>query len=302
VTKKGGEQLGVRDPAASSVGAGELSDVESLAAEVEAAQDAVAALDPDARQVAERLQKAIEAFHRPGLVQLTRLLRDDPRGKELLFEAVDDPAVRAIFALHGIIRPDPRTRANQALDRVRPMLQSHGGDVELIEIEGNTAVVRLLGSCTGCSMSAVTLRELVQDALVNGVAEIEAVRVDEGQATTAFIPLADVGRRGNRSDGWVAGPALDDVDPSVITRFDYGDDSFVITNVANRIAVFRNVCAHQGFPLDDGLLSEGVLSCARHGFAYDASTGECLSAPAAQLQPVPARIVDGVVMIRPNDD
>ena len=106
---------------------------------------------------------------------------------------MDDPAVRAVFALQGIIKADPLTRAKQALERVRPSLQSHGGDVELERVEGDTAFVRLHGACSGCSMSAVTLRDGVEEALVRDVDEIERVEVLEDRPTANLIPLESIG-------------------------------------------------------------------------------------------------------------
>jgi Fe-S cluster biogenesis protein NfuA/nitrite reductase/ring-hydroxylating ferredoxin subunit len=284
-------------------------DFETLAKAVDDAHQEVQTLDDEAREAAEQLQAAIEGFHRPALVHIVRTLRADPRGKELLFQLVDEPSVRSVLALHGIIRADPLTRATTALQSVRPYLQSHGGDVELVELDGPTAVVRLHGSCNGCSMSAVTLREGVEQALVEGVEEITGIRVLEDEPTTAFIPLASVGRRhdgGNPSavapddplEGWVAGPAVDTLSADQLTRFDVGSDSFIITNVDSKLAVFRNECVHQGRSLDAGLLSEGVLTCPWHGFTFDATSGECISAPGAQLQPIPARIDEGTVWLR----
>lgn len=56
---------------------------------------------------------------------------------------------------------------------IRPGLQADGGDIELIDIEGNKVVIALRGMCTGCLMSDVTiggvqdkLRELVSDEIV----------------------------------------------------------------------------------------------------------------------------------------
>lgn len=278
------------------------SDVEQLATAVDRAIGAVDALDDGARRAAHDMRSAIEAFHRSALVRIVTALRADPRGTELLFALVDEPDVRAVFALHGIIRADPLTRARQALDSVRPYLQSHGGDVELVRIEGGMASVRLQGSCSGCSMSAVTLRETVERALVEGVDEIARIEVLDDEPTTAFIPLASIGRK--QETGWVQGPPVADVAPGAITRFDPEPasggqaDSFVITHVDQRIAVFRNECVHQGRSLDGGMLDDGVLTCPWHGFRFDASTGECLSAPGAQLAQVPTRIEDGHVWIR----
>jgi Fe-S cluster biogenesis protein NfuA/nitrite reductase/ring-hydroxylating ferredoxin subunit len=260
--------------------------------------DAVAvaeALDPLPRKAALDLKEAIEAFHHLALVHIVRTLREDPRGKELLFALVDDPAVHAVLALQGIIRPSLQARAEAALDGVRPYLQSHGGDVELVEIVDGIAKVRLHGSCNGCSMSAVTLREGVEEGLVKGVEEITGIEVLADEPTAAFIPLSTIGKK---DTGWIAGPPADAVPLGGMLRFDLDDDSFIITNIDKRLAVFRNECVHQGMTLDGGMIDDGVLICPWHGFRYEASSGECLSAPGAQLPQIPLRIDEGQVFIR----
>ncbi|MFW2382134.1 MAG: NifU family protein [Acidimicrobiales bacterium] len=275
---------------------------EDRARAVDAAVTVVGALESPAARAGMDLKDAIEAFHKPALIRIVQSLKADTRGKELLFELVDDPDVRAVFALHGIIRADPLTRANQALAEVRPYLQSHGGDVELVRIEGRRAVVKLLGSCNGCSMSSVTLREGVEDALVNGVDEIDGIIVADDEPSPAFIPLSSVGRRDKPETGWVEGPPVAEVSDGQMVRFDVTvrgiDESFVITNVDNRIAAFRNACAHQGMTLDGGMIDDGVIICPWHGFKFEATTGECISAPGAQLEQLPTRVDDGHVWVR----
>ena len=80
-------------------------DVESLAARVDRVIEAFDSLDEAAREKAHAARAAIEAFHKAGLTTIVRRLEADPRGKELLFELVDDPGVRALLTMHGIIRP-----------------------------------------------------------------------------------------------------------------------------------------------------------------------------------------------------
>jgi len=274
---------------------------DELAEAVDDAIGQVGELDGPSRDAAERLRTAIEAFHRPALVHIVRTLRDDPRGKELLFDMVDEPSVRAIFALHGIVKADPATRANQALEAVRPYLRSHGGDVDLVRVEDGTAFVRLQGSCNGCSMSAVTLQNTVEEALVEAVDEVDRVEVLDDEPTSAFIPLESVTVRRSAQTGWFEGPPADQVIAGGMLRFDVDDDSFIVTNIDNRLAVFRNACAHQGSTLDGGMIDAGVLTCPWHGFTFDASTGECLSAPGVQLEQVPTRVEDGRVWARIHD-
>ncbi|MDY7104403.1 MAG: NifU family protein [Actinomycetota bacterium] len=293
---------GTNGHAPSTDGAGALEDG---ARRVDEAIAALEGLDDDARATATELKDAVEAVHRPALVAIVQALRADPRGKELLFELVDDSAVRAVLSLHGIIRPPLGARAEAALDEVRPYLQSHGGEVELVDVADRIARIRLHGACNGCSMSAVTLRDTVEEALVTAVDEIDGVEVVEDQPTAAFIPLGSVGRRpgdgGGGDDlgpGWLPGPLAAEVPEGRMVRVDVADESFVLTNVGNRLAVFRNECAHQGRELDGGMIDDGALVCPWHGFRFDATSGECLSAPGAQLAQVPLRIDGGRVFLR----
>ncbi len=295
----------VEAPVAEAAPTDEQLDFERLAAVVDQAMAAVDDLDDDARTAAIELKAAVEAFHTPALIHIVRTLRDDPRGKELLFDLVDDPGVRAIFGLHGIIKADPMTRARQALTSVRPYLQSHGGDVELVRIDDGVAFVRLHGSCNGCSMSAVTLRDGVEEALV-ALPEIDRIEELKDEPTTAFIAVEMIGRKPNAATGWVKGPPADAVLDGSMLRFDIdgtndggaNTESFVVTNIDQKFAVFRNACVHQGLTLDGGMIDDGVLTCPWHGFKFEASTGECISAPGAQLEQIPTRIEDGHVWVR----
>jgi hypothetical protein len=101
--------------------------LERHAARLDDAMARIAALDPTARAAAQDALDALNALHKDGLVTVVRRLREDDRGRELLYGLVDDPGVRMLLGMHGIIRPDPLTLARQALDQVRPGLQSHGG-------------------------------------------------------------------------------------------------------------------------------------------------------------------------------
>lgn len=101
-------------------------DVEALAARVDRAIEALTTLDPAAREKAEAAREAIEAFHKAGLTTIVKRLKEDPRGKELLFALVDDPGVRALFAMHGIIRTQQPEPAPAPLELVQIQLPGAG--------------------------------------------------------------------------------------------------------------------------------------------------------------------------------
>ncbi len=69
-----------------------------------------------------------------------------------------------------------RERVLNALERVRPYLQSDGGDISLVEItEDNIVKVKLQGACHGCPYSIQTLKAGVEQVLLKEVPEIKKV-------------------------------------------------------------------------------------------------------------------------------
>ncbi len=274
---------------------------EDLAKQVDDAVAALDGLDPAARKVAEDLQAAVEAVHKAGLVTIVRRLRAEDATRAALFEIADDPVVHLLLSLHGIIRPDPVTHANQVLDRVRPQLHSHGGDVSLVEVADGTAFVRLEGACNGCSMSSVTLRNLVEEALVQGVPAINAVEVVKDRPTPTLIPVESLRiGRDPAGDGWVKLAAAADLPVDELSTATVAGVDVLVVNLDQRLSAYRNECAHEALPLTEAVLdvAGGTLTCPWHGFCFDASSGECLSAPGAQLEQLPLRIDDGEVWVR----
>ncbi|MFI5330159.1 MAG: NifU family protein [Desulfobaccales bacterium] len=66
----------------------------------------------------------------------------------------------------------------QALAKIRPMLQRDGGDIELVDVTDGIVKVRLTGACKGCPMSQMTLKQGVEKLLmkeVPGLKEVQAV-------------------------------------------------------------------------------------------------------------------------------
>lgn len=69
-----------------------------------------------------------------------------------------------------------RERVNTALERVRPYLQSDGGDITLLDVTDDLTVkVKLTGACHGCPFSMQTLKAGVEQAIMKEVPEIKKV-------------------------------------------------------------------------------------------------------------------------------
>lgn len=68
------------------------------------------------------------------------------------------------------------TKIEQALEQVRPFLKADGGDISLVEVtEDNVVRVKLHGACQGCSISHITMKAGVEEAIKNAVPEIRLV-------------------------------------------------------------------------------------------------------------------------------
>lgn len=64
----------------------------------------------------------------------------------------------------------------EALETVRPFLKLDGGDVELVKIDSeNVVTLRLLGACSGCSMSHMTMKAGIEEAIKKVLPEVKSV-------------------------------------------------------------------------------------------------------------------------------
>ncbi len=68
-----------------------------------------------------------------------------------------------------------KEQVQKALDKVRPMLQADGGDVELVDVQDGIVKVRLKGACGGCPMSQMTLKNGIERVLKAEIPEVKAV-------------------------------------------------------------------------------------------------------------------------------
>ncbi len=68
-----------------------------------------------------------------------------------------------------------KEKVQAVLNKIRPMLQADGGDVELVDVEDGVVKVRLQGACAGCPMSQMTLKNGIERLLKNDIPEVKSV-------------------------------------------------------------------------------------------------------------------------------
>lgn len=85
-------------------------------------------------------------------------------------------------------------KVEQALDSLRPYLEADGGNVSIERISpDNVVYLRLLGSCASCSMSIMTFKAGLEQAIKKAVPEIE--RVEAINITDVNDPNATMPQR-----------------------------------------------------------------------------------------------------------
>ena len=68
-----------------------------------------------------------------------------------------------------------KEKIEKALATIRPALQADGGDIQLVSVEDGIVKVRLIGACSGCPMSQMTMAQGVEQAIKKAVPEVKKV-------------------------------------------------------------------------------------------------------------------------------
>lgn len=134
-------------------------------------------MDEPARTRVFELLDGIDTLHRMALGRLGQAL-----GSETLAALRDaDPAVSWLLDAYGV-GVDERAAADAALEPILPYISSHGGEVEILEVTDGVVRLRLAGSCSGCTASAITLTEGIEEALRDGFPGFAGIEVAEDDA------------------------------------------------------------------------------------------------------------------------
>ena len=272
-------------------------DLPSLLSDIAALEQLADTWPEEQRNAAHARGEAIDALNAEAFKRLIKLLTEVPEFGPALKAAASDEIVYTVLRRHGILRASLFERVEAALETIRPMLASHGGDVELVKVELPKVVVRFLGACDGCPASALTFYSGVKTAIQTHVpeaTEIQQVKGMGGGEGVQFVsPFASF-----QKDGWTETVNLKDLPDGTTQTLDIDDQSVLLSRFGDKITCFNNSCAHMGFRLDDGVIDEGLITCPFHGFQYSLESGECLTAPEVQLQPHGVRVTRNIVEVR----
>jgi Fe-S cluster biogenesis protein NfuA len=153
--------------------------------------------DPHARETAEELVRLLVDFYGEGLARVLEIVHESPGAGDLSGRFAADPLVASLLLLHGLHPVSVEDRILAALEKVRPHLGSHDGDVRLLGISEDGVVrLRLEGNCHGCPSSTVTMKLAVERAIEEAAPEVVRIEV-EGLAQVHVVreedPLVQIG-------------------------------------------------------------------------------------------------------------
>ena len=152
--------------------------------------------DSATREATGGIIESLLELHGMGLKRIFEQISESgPLGQSVIDSLAEDDLVGGLLLLHGLHPLDLDARVKQALEKVRPYLGSHGGNVDLLEIsDGGIVRLQLQGSCHGCPSSMATLKNLIEQAIYDKAPEITSVLVEGIEDPTrdterGFVPV-----------------------------------------------------------------------------------------------------------------
>jgi Fe-S cluster biogenesis protein NfuA/nitrite reductase/ring-hydroxylating ferredoxin subunit len=262
--------------------------------------------DGYARQIAEDLVGSMVELYGEGLARmLDEIDAAGEVGAGIRARLTEDGVVASLMLIHDLYPIDLPTRVEEALASVRPYLESHGGNVELLGVDDGVARISLVGHCKTCPASAATLELAIKQAIDEAAPDLLGLEV-EGIVPPARGPHAPkVGRKlplvadgvsagGNGAipppvvPAWLPLDQAGDVAPGTVEAISAGGARLIVANLEGTLLAYRDHCPGCLGDLAVGTLAGGTLTCATCGRAYDLPrAGRALDGAGVPLEPVP---------------
>ncbi|MEH2402292.1 NifU family protein [Nostoc sp.] len=278
-----------------------MTNLEELVQEINRFEAIISQWDESQRCVAVGLKRAIEALHKAALTSLIKSLKQE--SMSALRHAVTDEVVYAVLLYHELVKPPKlplAQRIQTALGEVRPGLKSHNGDVELVAIKPpDTVEVRLIGTCSSCPASTLTLSQGVEQTIKNHCPEITKVVAVNNNPTINNANSGLISPFSSKiTSAWIKVATIDQVPEFSVLAVQLAGNSLILYRQGVTVKCYRNAYTHLGSPLEEGKVENGIITCPSHGFQYKLETGECLTAPDISLQSYPVNIKDDKVFVK----
>ncbi len=143
--------------------------------------------DPAVRERTREIVQALLDLHGAGLEKILEgVAATGEAGRAVIDALARDNLVGSLLLLHDLHPLDVEARMHLALEEVRPYLDAHGGNVELLGVRDGVVRLRLHGSGHSCPSSARTMQQTIEEAIYGKAPEVTAVEV-EGDAADSWM-------------------------------------------------------------------------------------------------------------------
>jgi Fe-S cluster biogenesis protein NfuA/nitrite reductase/ring-hydroxylating ferredoxin subunit len=287
---------------ATDIRPGELLDrVQQLTAALDELSDA------RSRELAQDLVGAVIAMYGDGLRRIVEVIESSREaGAAILDELAQDGVVASLLLIHDLYPVGLEERVIEALETVRPYMESHGGNVELVGIEDGVARLALQGSCNGCAASRATLELAIKQALEEHAPDLAGLEVDgvtepAGRANGGVeLPLVHAGAAELPMAAavparWLTLERASDVAPGEVRELDADGTALMHANVEGSLLAYVDACASCGEALHDSELAGRMLRCRSCEVEFDLRhAGRAAGGEPLQLTPVPLLETGGI--------
>lgn len=245
--------------------------------------------DGEARELAEEMLATMLELYGEGLERIVAALEATPDVRDGLAR---DGVVASLLLIHGLHPVPLAERVEAALEGVRPYMESHGGGVELLGLEGGVAHLGLRGSCDGCPASASTLELAIREALDEAAPDLEGIEVEGVVEAGGRRPVPRSGTSAPAPEpgvpsGWMDLPGAEGLAIGEMTQAQVGVVPLLVANVGGTLLAYRNACAGCGAPMHRAELDGGLLTCAGCGRRFELPLAGRAVGEDLQLAPVP---------------
>ena len=163
---------------------------DDLAQRVDELRDRIHHQDQGVQQLLDETIEAMTEFNRRGLISLVQLLRSDERGGDLLYQAVEQPEVMALFVSHGLIRTDRTLDVLKVVEQIRPYLVTGSIEMTVESVRGDVAFVRFGKGCSGPTQE---MKDEIMGVIRQRVPGLKGVEEVVDSPGSAFIGLSTIG-------------------------------------------------------------------------------------------------------------
>ncbi len=275
----------------------EISELNQQSRRIEELMEEIEGLpDPDIKALMQECVQEILNFHRHGINKMLGIISsgNSSASRDIYNKLIEDDLVSGLLLIHDLHPLDLNTRLHLALEKVKPYMDSHGGNIEIVSLENGIAKLKLSGHCKGCPSSASTLELGIKKEIEEQCPDLLALEV-EGVVEPAKSENGKI--KQSLSQGWKTIENVSQIKNGEMKAVDISGISLIVCRVNDKLYAYRNLCPACGVLLNNGKLEGVEISCnLGHRFNVQLA-GKCTDDPDIHLDPFPLLEMNNMVKI-----